>query len=114
MALLPGLADGDLETFGGALSAVQAITGRWFAPVQKGAFAPGPGEELVRCMGKWGASGVGQSSWGPSVYGIVEGDAAAHRLAARVRARLGTGGAVYEGRFPNEGARVRRGRRETG
>ena len=75
MALLPALAEGDLATFGAALSAIQAITGRWFAPVQGGTFAPGPSEELVRRMAEWGASGVGQSSWGPAVYGIVDGEA---------------------------------------
>jgi hypothetical protein len=74
MALLPAVADGDLATFGAALSAIQAINGRWFAPVQGGTFAPGPSEELVRNMADWGASGVGQSSWGPAVYGIVDGE----------------------------------------
>src|SRR5207253_1442028 len=50
MALLPALADDDLATFGRALTAIQMTTGRWFAPVQGGAFAPGPSAELVRRM----------------------------------------------------------------
>jgi beta-ribofuranosylaminobenzene 5'-phosphate synthase len=106
MALLPAVADADLATFGAALSAIQAITGRWFAPVQGGTFAPGPSEELVRRMGEWGASGVGQSSWGPAVYGIVEGEDAGRRLAERVRAALGAAGTVHEGPFRANGARV--------
>ena len=106
MGLLPALADADLVTFGGALSAIQEITGRWFAPVQGGTFAPGPSEMLVRRMADWGASGVGQSSWGPAVYGIVEGDEAGQRLADRVRGALDGAGAVYEGAFRTEGARV--------
>ena len=56
MALLPAIAEGDLATFGAALTAVQEITGRWFGPVQGGTFAPGPSEELVRRMAEWGAS----------------------------------------------------------
>ena len=100
MALLPAVADGDLATFGAALSAIQAITGRWFASVQGGTFAPGPSEELVRRMAEWGASGVGQSSWGPAVYGIVDGEAAGLTLAERVRGVLGAAGTVYEGPFP--------------
>ena len=108
MALLPALADADLVTFGGALSAIQEITGRWFAAVQGGTFAPGPSEELVRRMAEWGASGVGQSSWGPAVYGIVEGDEAGRRLADRVREALAEGGTVYDGPFRTEGARVSR------
>ena len=34
--------------FGRALSEVQEITGRWFAPVQGGTFAPGASADLVR------------------------------------------------------------------
>jgi beta-ribofuranosylaminobenzene 5'-phosphate synthase len=106
MALLPAVADADLATFGAALSAIQAITGRWFAPVQGGTFAPGPSEELVRRMAEWGAPGVGQSSWGPAVYGIVEGEDAGRRLAERVRAVLGPAGTIHEGPFRTSGARV--------
>ena len=106
MALLPALADGDLSAFGAALTEIQEITGRWFAAVQGSTFAPGPSETLVRRMAEWGAAGVGQSSWGPTVYGIVEGDAAARDLAGRVRGVLGASGTVYEGPFRSEGARV--------
>jgi beta-RFAP synthase len=106
MALLPAAADGDLATFGAALSAIQAINGRWFAPVQGGTFAPGPSGELVRRMADWGASGVGQSSWGPAVYGIVDGEQAGLTLAEQVRRVVGASGSVYEGPFRTEGARV--------
>jgi beta-RFAP synthase len=106
MALLPSLADADLATFGRALTAIQSITGRWFAAVQGGTFAAGWSDELVHRMAEWGAVGVGQSSWGPAVYGIVEGDEAGFRLADRVRDVVGTAGTVHHGPFRTEGARV--------
>jgi beta-RFAP synthase len=106
MALLPALADADLARFGGALSEIQSITGRWFAPAQGGTFTPGPTEDLVRHMKEWGAAGVGQSSWGPTVYGLVDGAEAGRILANRVRAALKSPGIVYEGPFRNDGARV--------
>jgi predicted sugar kinase len=53
-----------------------------------------------------GAAGAGQSSWGPAVYGIVDGDSAAEQLAERVRGLLGPDVAVYSGPFPARGARV--------
>jgi beta-RFAP synthase len=109
MGLLPSLADADLAAFGEALSAIQSITGRWFGLVQGGTFARGPSEELVRSMAEWGAPGVGQSSWGPAVYGIVDGEDSGRRLAAQVRARLGAAGSVFAGPFPSRGARVWRG-----
>ena len=79
MALLPALAEADLVAFGYGVERDQVVTGRWFASVQGGVFARGPSEELVRRLAEWGARGVGQSSWGPAVYGIVDGEEAGHR-----------------------------------
>jgi beta-ribofuranosylaminobenzene 5'-phosphate synthase len=109
MGLLPAIADGDIATFGTALSAIQTVTGRWFAAAQGGTFASGQSEELVRRMSEWGAAGVGQSSWGPAVYGIVDGEAAGRELADRVSAAIDGAGSVHEGPFRTEGARVWRG-----
>jgi beta-ribofuranosylaminobenzene 5'-phosphate synthase len=106
MTLLPALADGDLDQFGRALTAVQEITGRWFASAQGGTFASEPSRALVRQLADWGATGVGQSSWGPTIYGIVERADAASRLVGRVREALGSAGQVFEGPFRAEGARV--------
>ena len=113
MALLPALVEADIESFGAALSEIQEMTGRWFAPAQGGTFAPGPTETLVRRMRQWGVRGVGQSSWGPAVYGIVDGEAAGASLAAQVREMLGPSGHVYEGPFRSDGARVWRAQIET-
>ena len=112
MALLPALADGDLATFGAALTEIQVLTGRWFAEVQGGTYAPGASQELVRRMSEWGAVGVGQSSWGPTVYGIVDGNEAGLRLAERLRGALdalGVTGCVHWGPFRRTGALVWRG-----
>jgi predicted sugar kinase len=109
MGLLPAVVEADLEAFGEALTEIQAITGRWWAPAQGGPFAPGPSADLVEAMRGWGAHGVGQSSWGPAVYGIVEGEAAGKSLAERVRESVGPAGRVYVGTFPETGARVWRG-----
>jgi len=67
---------------------VQEITGQWFAPAQGGTFAPGATAALVSRMAEWGAAGVGQSSWGPAVYGIVDGKVAADALAAAAIERV--------------------------
>jgi beta-RFAP synthase len=109
MQLLPALVEGDLGSFGEALSAVQRITGGWFAPQQGGVFAPGQGEALIGRLAGWGAAGVGQSSWGPAVYGMVEGAEAGLALAERCRHFLGGNGLVFEGGFARSGARARRG-----
>ena len=106
MSLLPALADADLPGFGRALTEVQEITGQWFTSVQGGTFAPGGSADLVRRLREWGASGVGQSSWGPAVYGIVEGHEAAGRLADRVVEYMGSSAIVFASPFRSDGARV--------
>ncbi|NOT26398.1 MAG: hypothetical protein HOP16_09895 [Acidobacteria bacterium] len=108
MSLLPAVADADIGAFGDALGRIQEITGRWFAPVQGGSFAPGASETLIHRMRDHGAHGVGQSSWGPAVYGIVEGAEAGTRLADLLRASADHPCVVYEGAFPRHGARIRR------
>jgi predicted sugar kinase len=74
--------------------------------VQGSTFATGVSEELVHRMREWRALGVGQSSWGPAVYGIVGRDDDAQRLADRARDFVGSEGTVYAGPFRSEGARV--------
>jgi len=109
LGLLPAAAEGDMNAFGSALTAIQTITGRWFAPIQGGTFASTVSADLVRRMTDWGAAGVGQSSWGPTVYGLVEGESAACQLAERVRNAMGAGGSVFDGPFRTHGACVTRG-----
>ena len=107
MQLLPALVEGDIASFGAALTEVQRVTGAWFASQQGGVFAPGPSETLVRRMAEWGAVGVGQSSWGPAVYGLVGSAAQGRELAARAADLLGSDGRVFEGGFAGSGAKVR-------
>jgi beta-ribofuranosylaminobenzene 5'-phosphate synthase len=106
MKLLPALVEADLAGFGSALTEVQRVTGAWFAPAQGGVFAPGQGAELIRRMAQWGAEGVGQSSWGPAVYGIVEGSERSRDLARLARELLEGRGLVFEGGFGRTGARL--------
>jgi beta-ribofuranosylaminobenzene 5'-phosphate synthase len=109
MGMLPSVIEGDLDTFGAALSEVQEINGRWFSHAQGGMFAPGPSAEIIRLMRDSGASGVGQSSWGPAVYAIVDGDDAAESLSARIRDRYDDRVAVHTGPFPSTGSSLTKG-----
>jgi beta-ribofuranosylaminobenzene 5'-phosphate synthase len=106
MQLLPALAEADLAGFGAALSEVQQITGTWFSGAQGGSFAAGASAQLVRLLAEFGAQGVGQSSWGPTVYGLTPDADSARDLASRVQARLGDSGVVYQTGFAQRGALV--------
>jgi beta-ribofuranosylaminobenzene 5'-phosphate synthase len=104
-ALLPGLADRDLCEFGAALTRLQQLVGETFAPAQGGVFHPRAGG-LVEAMLRLGAAGVGQSSWGPAVYGIVGGEDVGRELVSRMTTELAGRGRVELVRFDNRGARV--------
>jgi beta-RFAP synthase len=106
MQLLPALVEEDLPSFGEALSLVQRITGSWFAEQQGGTFAPGPTQRLVSELMAGGAVGVGQSSWGPATYGMVESDEAASELTDRAGRILEGQGWIFQGGFADLGARI--------
>jgi beta-ribofuranosylaminobenzene 5'-phosphate synthase len=106
MALLPALVEGQLDEFGAALTQVQRLVGECFSPVQGDRFANPLSAELIGAMLEWGAAGAGQSSWGPAVYGLVEGQEQGQSLKANLQAILGDQGWVELVSFDNDGVQV--------
>jgi beta-RFAP synthase len=107
MSLLPALKEKDITTFGDALTQIQRLVGDCFAPAQHGRFSSTQSSKCVEYMLKNGAYGAGQSSWGPTVYGLVQGEKQAEQLSLGVKAFLGsTGGQVFWTAANNKGARV--------
>ena len=88
MQVLPALMEADLPAFGQGVTEVQRLVGEMFRPVQGERFAHGLGADLVETLLSAGAAGAGQSSWGPTVFGLLDGEGAAQALADRVRDRL--------------------------
>lgn len=86
MQMLPSLLERDVRGFGAALTGIQNMLGDYFAACQGGRFSTPLGEKLVDAMIGAGAAGVGQSSWGPAVYGLVEGEEPARAMARRLAA----------------------------
>jgi beta-RFAP synthase len=106
-SLLPALVERELEEFGAALTRVQQLVGDSFAEVQGGRFHPRAGA-LVEALLRFGAAGAGQSSWGPTVYGVVGSEAAGLELARRMEDVAGGEGSVELVAFDNCGARLER------
>jgi beta-RFAP synthase len=106
-ALLPGLLAGDIEEFGWALTQIQREVGSIFADQQGGVFHPSSAP-LVDALHALGVSAVGQSSWGPSVYGIVDGPELAADVAERLRRVAGAWTDVSVVDFDRRGAWVQR------
>ena len=85
LGLLPAVIERDLDTFGKSLHELQQRVGACFKSSQGGIYAAPLLDDIVRFIRSHGAQGVGQSSWGPTLYAIVENDAAAESLAGAVR-----------------------------
>ena len=104
-ALLPGLLAGDIDEFGAALTEIQREMGSIFAAQQGGVFHP-RAAPLVDALQTLGVGAVGQSSWGPTVYGIVDGPERAADVADRLRVAAGAGTDVSVVDFDRRGAWV--------
>lgn len=109
MLLLPSLAEEDIEGFGRAVTEIQRLVGRTFESVQGGRFAHPLSGELIEQLLARGAAGAGQSSWGPAVYGFVDGEEQAEALLDPIRELLEGRGTVRVVGFDNTGARCRTG-----
>jgi beta-ribofuranosylaminobenzene 5'-phosphate synthase len=72
MGLLPALVSADLDAFGEAVYELNARAGDAFASAQGGRYAGPAVTALVRWLRSIGLKGVGQSSWGPTVFAIVQ------------------------------------------
>ncbi len=106
MQLLPSLMERDLRGFGAALTRIQELLGDYFATAQGGRFSTPLGKTLADLMFEAGASGVGQSSWGPTVYGLVQDEGTARALAGRLAGAVPPGEAaeILSVRAANTGA----------
>ncbi|HTP19596.1 MAG TPA: beta-ribofuranosylaminobenzene 5'-phosphate synthase family protein [Solirubrobacteraceae bacterium] len=106
-ALLPGLVTEDIGEFGAALTEIQREIGAMFASRQGGVFHP-RASQVVDALLALGVGAVGQSSWGPSVYGIVDSPERAADVADRLRATVGAEADVRVVDFDRRGASVTR------
>jgi beta-RFAP synthase len=105
MQVAPAVLTGDIWTFGAAISEIQEAVGEYFAPYQGGRFASPTGCEVAELARGRGACGVGQSSWGPTVFALVLGEVGARALADSLRAAFGERVAwVGVSRARNQGA----------
>ncbi len=92
--LLPAAAEGRLEAFGDAVGAIGRKNGAWYADAQGGTFRPPAGALIDALADRPVLSGVGQSSWGPTVYAVTD---AAHADEAREEARAALDACGLEG-----------------
>ena len=72
--MVPALVDDDLDSFGEAVYEYNRLAGEMFQSVQGGIYANAWVEATVEKLRAMGIKGVGQSSWGPVVFGVIAAD----------------------------------------
>ena len=109
MKLLPAVVERDLKLFLEALTEFNSMLGsEYWSSRQGGTYCCRIVDELARFL-KNIAGGVAQSSWGPTVYTVVESYAVAREISLRVKEwlRRRGGGLVYVSQPDNRGALIR-------
>jgi len=106
--VLPAIAAGDADRFGEAVAEIGRLNGAWYTDEQGGVYRPPVGELVDSLSGAPAVYGAGQSSWGPTVYGVTD---AARADAAREAGREALDAAGIDGDVRlvagrNHGARV--------
>jgi len=72
MQAAPAVMEHDIASFGRAITEIQTLVGRHFAPAQNGSPWSNPKVgEIARKLEAAGAVGIGQSSWGPTGFAFV-------------------------------------------
>ena len=84
--ILPAARAADCDAFGSALFSYGHLAGECFAKAQGGPFATPAIETLVHRIRQLGIPGVGQSSWGPTVFAVTSCHAVAEKLVSDLQA----------------------------
>ena len=107
LSLLPAAAEGHFEEFSASLYRYGHMAGLSFAPNQGGPFASERIAHLISTIRELEVHGVGQSSWGPTVFALLPDDAAAERLEHALRENEQFAEANYFTAKPaSQGARI--------
>ncbi len=70
MQVLPAISENDCEQFGKAITRIQNIVGDYFAGAQGGRYTSPFLKPILTAMENDGATGIGQSSWGPTGFAV--------------------------------------------
>ncbi|MEW8430454.1 MAG: GHMP kinase [gamma proteobacterium symbiont of Ctena orbiculata] len=89
MRVLPGVLEAHLDPVTQAIGEIQRVVGDHFAPAQGGRFT----SPVISAALKWaeaeGYPGIGQSSWGPTGFVLLEDADQAQRLAQAMKQHFG-------------------------
>jgi beta-RFAP synthase len=86
--ILPAARGSVFDDFSEGVYEFGRLAGECFAPVQGGSYASPAIAECVQVIRRFGLQGVGQSSWGPTVFAFTKDEEQAQWLCGQVGKRL--------------------------
>lgn len=104
--MLPAAENEQFDEFGESVYRFGVQAGTCFAERQAGAFASGRLADYVRVIRRMGVHGVGQSSWGPTLFALMKSEHHAAEFLDEFRSRVDTRDLqLVVTRISNSGAR---------
>ncbi len=85
MRILPALAEKNCVDFGSAITEIQTMVGEHFSEAQQGHYSSQRVAEIMHWLSDHGATGIGQSSWGPTGFAIYPNELEAYSALQSVR-----------------------------
>lgn len=89
MQVLPGVMEGQLQPVSSAIGEIQQTVGDHFAPAQGGRFTSPSVSAALNWAGEHGYTGIGQSSWGPTGFVLLESAEEARSLEQGLKQAFG-------------------------
>jgi beta-ribofuranosylaminobenzene 5'-phosphate synthase len=88
MRLMPALVEEDFGSFSSAIGEIQRSVGDYFAAAQGGRFASAAVARALGWLEAKGIDGLGQTSWGPTGFAVVDSEVRAQALLREARERF--------------------------
>jgi beta-RFAP synthase len=85
MQALPAIAENNLIRFGEVITELQRTVGEHFSPAQGGIFTSPDVAQAMRWLAERGAVAIGQTSWGPTGFCLVENNEMAESLVTQIQ-----------------------------
>jgi beta-ribofuranosylaminobenzene 5'-phosphate synthase len=85
MQALPAISENDCTRFGDAITQIQNIVGDYFADAQGGRYTSPLLKPILESMANEGATGLGQSSWGPTGFALFPDETIAFQAMKKLR-----------------------------
>jgi beta-ribofuranosylaminobenzene 5'-phosphate synthase len=104
--IVPAVRDADFDTFAQSIFEFNRLAGEPFHDDQGGPYASPEVACVIDELQEMGAVGVGQSSWGPTVFAFAKDADEAEHLAAKARDRFSSATEVTVTAANNTGARL--------